>query len=165
MTDKSKPLTLSSTPLLAVVLPAKRESAICIWDQPTRVEGEQKRKEGRKKQPHLPGFSFPPLPCAKEWDISYCRWLAQRQHKMAVQRGEQEVVRYSCFALKKISKPLPSGNVFLSPYGFLSLLFSLRMGHLLCGSKVAPPGTCTRKEYAGLAAHPQEGRIVHCKEP
>ena len=34
------------------------------------------------------------------------------------------------------------------------------MGHLLCGSKVAPPGTCTRKECAGVPAPPQEARLV-----
>lgn len=88
---------------------------------------------------------------------------------MAVQRGEQGVVgvvRYSRMALK-MSMSLPTGHVFLSPQGFLPLPSSLRMGYLLCGSKVAPPGTCTRKECAGLAAHPQEAHlvIVHRKEP
>lgn len=88
---------------------------------------------------------------------------------MAVQRGEQGVVgvvRHSQTALK-ISKSLPTGHVFLSPQGFLSLLSSLRMAYPLYGSKVAPAGTCTRKECAGPAAHPQEARLVtvHRKEP
>lgn len=108
--------------------------------------GEGRReKEGGKKQPHLPWFSFPSFPCAGQWDVGYCFRLAQRQDKMAVQRGEQGavgVVLYSRMALK-ISKSLPTGHVFLSPQSFLSLLSSLRMGHLLCGSNVAPPGTCT----------------------
>lgn len=66
---------------------------------------------------------------------------------------------YSRMALK-ISKPLPTGHVFLSPPGFLSLLSSLRLGYLLCGSKVAPPGTCTGKERAGRAPHPHEAHFV-----
>ena len=62
MTEKSKPLPLSSTPLLAVVLPAERESAICIWAQPTATEGgEKKRKEERSSLTTLVFLSPVPL--------------------------------------------------------------------------------------------------------
>lgn len=74
MTEKSKPLPLRSTLLLAVVLSAK--SAICIWDRPTGTEGgEEKRKEERSSLTYL-GFPSP-FPCAGEWDVSHCCWLAQ----------------------------------------------------------------------------------------
>lgn len=60
MTEKSKPLPLRRTPSLAVVLPAKRESAIGIWDQPTWMEGgEEKRKEEGSSLAYL-GFPFAP---------------------------------------------------------------------------------------------------------
>lgn len=88
MTDKSKPWTLSSTPLLAVVLPAKRENAICIWDQPTRVEGEQKRKEERSSLTYL-GFPLPPslvpgngtLATAAGWPRGSTKWLCREESR------------------------------------------------------------------------------------
>lgn len=34
--------------------------------------GRRIEKEGGRKQPRLPWFSFPPFPCAGERDVSYC---------------------------------------------------------------------------------------------
>lgn len=113
MTEKSKPLPQEAHHSWQLCCSTNRESAICIWDWYTGMEGgEEKRKEETSSLTLAFLFHFP---CTREWENSYCWWLAQRQHKIVVQRGE-----HTSLYTKKIPKPLPKENVFLSLQGFVS---------------------------------------------